>query len=166
VTAWATRPGEERALLNPAFFSALLWHAASGYASIAEGRGLSIDLAFLVGPFVLHRDTRDALPRAVTTSLAVWLDDNPLIRIRAAGRARSLVGFTREALLFGGLHGFLTLSSGAVAAVSDRSRAMNAVLRDTSDEVRLCMKRAEFLGRWFASAGSPSTVMAVVGVRA
>ena len=163
--AWSARPSEERALLNPAFYSAVLWNAAGGYASVASAP-LPLDLAFLIGPFVLHRETRESLPRAVTTSLAVWLDDNPLIRARAGGRARSLVAYAKEALLFGGMHGLLDLSGGNISARTERTRAVNATLRNVTDEVRLCMRRAEFVGRWFASAGSPGTVMALVGVRA
>jgi hypothetical protein len=165
VIAWSARPSEERALLNPAFLSAVLWHAAGGYSTVASAP-MPLDLAFLVGPFVLHRDTRESLPRAVTTSLAVWLDDNSLTRARAGGRARALVAHTKEALLFGGMHGLLDLSGGNVLSIAERARRVNAVLKRVTEEVRQCMKRSEFVGRWFASAGSPGTVMALIGVRA
>jgi hypothetical protein len=142
----------------------VLWHAASGYATVANGP-LPFDVAFLMLPIVLHRETRESLPHAISTSLAVWLDDNPLTRARIAERATTLVAFTKEALMFGGLHGLLNLAGSAVAANGARKRLVVATLRDSSDEVRACAKRADFTGRWFAKAGSPSTVMAIVGVR-
>jgi hypothetical protein len=162
--AWPQRPPEERALLNPGFCSVVLWHAASGYATVANAP-LPFDVAFLMLPIVLHRETRESLPHAVSTSLAVWLDDNPLTRARIAERATTLVAFTKEALMFGGLHGLLNLAGSAVAANGARKRLVAATLRDSSDEVRACAKQADFTGRWFAKAGSPSTVMAIVGVR-
>lgn len=165
MNAWSTRPSEERALLNPAFISAVVWHAAGGYSGVAS-YPLPLDLAFLLGPLVLHRETRESLPRGVATSMAVWLNDHPLVRMRVGGRARALIGYTKEGLLFGGINGLLDLSGGSISAVSDRKRAVNATLRDVTDEVQLCMKRAEFVGRWFASAGTPGTVMALLGVRA
>jgi len=162
--SWAARSPEERALLNPGFCSVVLWHAASGYATIANGP-IPFDVVFLILPVVLHRETREALPSAVSTSLAVWLDEHPLTRTRIAERATMLVAFTKEALMFGGLHGLLSLAGSAVAANGDRKKAVAAALRASSDEVRACAKRAEFTGRWFAKAGSASTVMALVGVR-
>jgi hypothetical protein len=97
--------------------------------------------------------------------LPVWLDDNPLIRAQLAERARTLVPYSREALLFGGTLGFLTVSEDRVSAEQGWKRKISAELRRSSDEVRSCAKRADFLGRWFARAGSPATVMALMGVR-
>jgi hypothetical protein len=164
MTAWTDRSPEERALLNPGFFSMLFWHAATGH--MAEGgAGLPFGTGFLVLPMVLHRETRESLPKMVTTSLPVWLDDNPLVRARLAERARTLVPYTREALLFGGTRGILMVREDRVAAEQGWKRKISAELRRSSDEVRSCAKRADFLGRWFARAGSPATVMALMGVR-
>jgi hypothetical protein len=162
--SWIHRPAEEKALLNPSFCSTLLWQAAIGYAADA-GAPLPFDVTFLVLPIVLHRETREALPKAVTTSLAVWLNENSLVRPRIADRATKLVTFTKEALMFGGVHGLLDLTNGIVAANIDWKRKITAMLKGSTDEVRACAKRAEFVGRWFAKAGSPGTVMALVGVK-
>jgi len=164
MTSWTNRSPEERALLNPSFFSLLFWHASTGH--MAEGgAGLPFGTGFLVLPMVLHRETRESLPKMVTTSLPVWLDDNPLVRARLAERARTLVPYTREALLFGGTRGFFTVSQDRVSAEQGWKRKISAELRQATDEVRSCAKRADFLGRWFARAGSPATVMALMGVR-
>lgn len=164
MTAWHQRPLEERALLNPSFCSVMLWHAASGYTS-GDTRPLPVELAFLILPIVLHRDTRESLPNAVSTSLAVWLSNNPLKRAHIATRATTLVRFTKEALIFGGQHDLLVFEGNALRANDDRKKAVVASLRDTSNEVRACARRAEFTGRWFAKAGSSGTVMALVGVK-
>jgi hypothetical protein len=163
MTPWSLRSREERTLLNPSFCANLLWHAARGYAGF--GSGLSFEEAFLVLPFVLHRETREALPRDTRTSLAVWLNDNPLARGRIASRTQLLVAFTKEGMTFGGVHGFIRIGGGQLHAEEAWKRNVNHSLRASSDEVRECAKKAEFLGKWFAQAGSVSTVLAMMGMR-
>jgi hypothetical protein len=164
MTQWPQRSREEQALLNPAFCSLLLWWAAKGYESINR-EGLSFEEAFLILPMVLHRATREALPRDTRTSLAVWMNSNPLAQGRIATRSKALVTFTREGLLFGGIRGALQIERGRLRPNDDWRRPINRSLQDTSDEVRLCARRAEFLGRWFAQTGNGATVLALVGVR-
>ena len=164
MTPWTSRSPEERALLNPSFLSLLFWHAASGH--LAEGgAGLPFATSFLVLPMVLHRNTRESLPKIVTTSVPVWLADNPLVRARLAERSRMLVPYTKEGLMFGGMRGILTMSGEAVSAERGWKPKLSKELRRSSDEVRACANRANFLGRWFARTGTPATVMALMGVR-
>lgn len=164
MTSWSQRSREERSLLNPSFCANLLWHAARGHAGVGNG-SLSFEEAFLVLPFVLHRETRETLPRVTRTSLAVWLDDNPLSRGRIVGRAQLLVTFTKEGLIFGGQHGVIRIEGGRIYAEEAWKRIINHSLKTSSDEVRECAKRAEFLGKWFAQTGSTPTVLALIGVR-
>ena len=164
MTAWADRSQEERALLNPGFCANLLWHAAGGYSSEGEG-ALTFEESFLVLPFVLHRETREAMPHSSRTSLAAWLVEHPLSRGRVATRARLLVPFTKEALTFGGVHGLLRLDGGMVRAEPSWRRVVNRTLKLSSDEVKNCAKRARFVGQWFAKTGNAPTVFALLGVR-
>ncbi len=162
--SWITRPPEERALLNPGFCSCLLWQAASGYQAAGQAP-LPFDIAFLVLPIVLHRQTRESLPRATRTSLAVWINEHPLARSHVADRARMLLRFTKEAMIFGGMHALLDLNGVAVSANPQWKTRIAADLRTSTDEVRDCAKRAEFVGKWLAGSGSSGTVMAILGVR-
>lgn len=164
MTPWHARSLEERNLLNPGFCATLLWHAAQGYAS-ERNTPMAIELSFLVLPFVLHRETRESLPRNITTSLPTWLAEHPIVRTRLGERSAALRSFTREALVFGGSHGLLSLGHDGVRANVNMKKRVNAGLRPTSDEVRECAKRAEFLGRWLEKAGGTETVMALLGVR-
>ena len=164
MTSWSQRSHEERTLLNPGFCAHLLWHSAVGY-SAESGGAMSFEESFLVLPFVLHRDTREGLPRDTRTSLVVWLDANPLARGRVATRARLLVPYSKEALLFGGVHGFFIFDAGRLRAASTWQRPVSRALRESSDEVRLCAKKAAFLGKWFAKTGNAATVLALMGVR-
>jgi len=162
--SWKVRSQEERSLLNPCFCANLLWHAASGYASEVNDL-ISLEESFLVLPFVLQKSIRDALPRSTRTSLAVWIQDNPLARGRIGTRAEILVPYTKEALLFAGVRGFITHKSGKLHANLDQRLIVNRVVRDSTDEVQDCAKRSLFVGRWFAQTGGPTTVLALLGVR-
>lgn len=161
---WVNRSTEERAILNPSFCSCLLWKAAAGYES-SINVPLPFDIAFLVLPLVLHRRTRESLPNTVRTSLAIWLDENPLSRSRVADNARALVPFTKEAILFGGLYGLLDLDSCDIAANSNWKKIIAANLKESTVEVQNCAKRADFIGKWFAKSGSHNTIMAIFGVK-
>jgi hypothetical protein len=163
---WPERPSEEQRLLNPAFCSLLLWHAALGYAMESHNRSfMSFEETFLLMPMVLHRKTRDLLPRTATTSLPVWVHAYPLARATIADRGQMLVPFTKEALYFGGMYGLLRFSHGTLQANSDWQRKIRRILNDSSDEVRLCNKRAHFVGKWFARTGRPEAVLTFLGVR-
>lgn len=161
---WTQRSVEVQSLLNPGLCSVLLWKAALAYQNSEKSGKLPFELAFLILPMTLHRGTREALPRTVKTSLAVWVDQEPILRATIADRARALVPITRDALLFGSIHGILAHSSGLLHADPAWNTRVTQGTSDCSAEVKECLKRAEFLGRWFVSTGSPETVMATIGV--
>lgn len=164
MTLWRERSIEERHLLNPSFCSVVLWYAAAGYVT-KRNPAMPLAMSFLVLPFVLHRPTRESLPRTTATSLAAWLTDQPLIRARVAERAIALRPFTQEALLFGGAHQLLVLGADGIRASASTKKAIESGLAETSDEVRACAKRADFVGKWFEKAGKAETVLALLGVR-
>ncbi|GHU09082.1 hypothetical protein AGMMS50225_09020 [Betaproteobacteria bacterium] len=164
--SWIERSIEERNLLNPSFCAMLLWHVAQGYAA-KRSILISIELSFLVLPFVLHKETRENLPTNIRTSLSAWLTKYPIVRTQLGERAATLCAFTKEALIFGGTNKLFALTQDGIRAnaAADIKRQVNTALRLTSDEVRDCAKRAEFLGRWLENAGEPETVMILLGVR-
>lgn len=165
MTPWAHRTLEERRLLNPAFCAHLVWRAARGHAS-AGANALAMEEAFLVLPMVLHGEIRESLPRDTRTSLAVWIETEPLAKRWITAGARRLVPFTKEALLFGGMHGFIEFAGTKVHAIERQwSRLEARITSQASDEVKECAKRAEFVGKWMAQTGSAATVMALLGVQ-
>ena len=166
MNSWQERPPEEQRLLNPSFCSLLLWYSARAHADADRGRsGIAFEKCFLVLPMVLHRETRESLPTKVTTSVPVWLARNPLAPSTIADRARSLVPFTKEALRFGGAYGALQFKDTIIRANLGWKARMATGLEDTSEEVRACAKRAEFVGRWFAKTGNAETVLSLLGVQ-
>jgi hypothetical protein len=164
MTAWVDRSIEERALLNPAFCSSLIWRFASVGGEHGQ-RVLTFAETYLVLPLILPKGSREALPRSTRTSLAVWLDENPSFQVTLAARTRVMVPFTKEALIFGGTRQLLQISTEAVRANTEWKRRASAALRQSSEETRACLRKAAFLGSWFIETGAANTVMALLGVR-
>lgn len=164
---WLDRTFEERHLLNPAFCSMLLWYGAKGAGStaIAPRNSLSFFEAFLILPLVLHQRTRESLPVRVNTSMPVWIDSEPVIVTNLPSRAISLKPYTKEALLFGGTAGLFSVKGGELFINQSKGKEVRKVLKDSSEEVVACMKKAEFLGKWFAHTGVPETIFALLGIR-
>jgi len=162
--AWNDRVVEEANLFNPAFCATLLAKVAHEFQKKAH-RSLPFPLAFIVLPAVLHRGTREALPRSTITSLLSWIQDNREQLVDFAIRVQRLRGITREALLFGAQHETLAVMADGGVAVGPHS--LSATERRTglfTEEARECVERAGFLGRWFAAAGTTATIFAAWGV--
>lgn len=162
IIPWSERPVEQARLLNPAFLAALIWSCTEGYYN-ANQQDIPYPLLFIAMPVVLHKPTRAILPRSIRTSLAAWLADNTQAHIYFTERATSLVPIVKEGVLFGINGQLFSLSSSQISA-APRPRSMARFLRESSDEVRDCMDKAKFVGRWFASSGDYITVMALWGV--
>ena len=152
---WADRSRVEASLLNPALIAILMAEAAKGYER--QRQPMSWPLAFLVPPLVLHRPTRDALPRDTRTHLSTWLAREPVIRAGFPERAAAMAPLSREALRFGLRNGVLDASEGAVRGVINRSVPPG--------DLRVLVNRAGMVGRWLARTDQPSTVFALFGVR-
>lgn len=159
---WPDRPIEQARLLNPAFLGTVLWSCARAYTETADQPPPYV-LSFLVAPVVLHRSTRESLPATTRTSLVAWVGENPRLLVGFAERARSLVPLVREAVLFASRGGLLQLQDARLVPGA-RPQRMARFQREASAEVKACVKKAEFLGRWFALSGDHTTVMALWGV--
>lgn len=161
---WAHRAREEAHLLNPAFCGALISLAVAEYVE-SEPRGLPYSLSPIILPVVLHKRTRELLPRSVRTSLASWLDESPSVRLGLVERVRALVPYSREAVLFAGSHRALRFVNGGRLATGPSSISTTKYERTTTDEARACLRSARLIGRWFAAAGSEHTVLLLWGIR-
>lgn len=159
---WSERPLEQARLLNPAFVGTLLWSCARAYTTTAD-QPQPYALSFLVAPVVLHKSTRESLPTTTRTSLVSWVGENPRVIVGFAQRARSLVPLVKEAVLFASNGGLLQVQESGVVAEA-RPRSMARFEREASNEVKACIKKAEFFGKWLALSGEFTTVMALWGV--
>ena len=125
--------------------------------------GLPFALAFVVLPIVLHKASRDALPRQIRTRMHAWLQSHEELRITFADRARDLVPITRQALLFGAQHGLLSITREEGVMPGGRAVARGRWPADA--EMAACWKEAHFLGRWLTRSGTPTTTYVLWGIR-
>lgn len=158
MTTWRSRSRAQAAMLNPALLAAITAAAASEYER-ADGEPMPWPLAFLVAPLVLHRGTREALPRTTATHLANWVSQNPVTHAGIPFRAQSLADAVREGLRFGLAHGVLHVdgSGGLTGALT------TGPPRPTG-EVDQMIAKAGFVGKWLTKIDQPATAFAVLGV--
>ena len=169
MTDWQDRTVEQRNLLNPAFCAVVIWHVAKGYATealvLAAEPALPLELAFVGASLALRGQTRSQLPSSVRSSLATWVQDHPLERSAVAKGVAVLRPYVREALIFGVQHGALTTTGKHVACNEDAAKSMKKYIKETSADARDCVNQSQFIGRWLHKGGTPSTVMALLGVQ-
>jgi len=158
---WETRPVEIANLLNPAFGALLFRDVAKEYHK-QTSEALPFVLAFLVQPIVLHRPTRDALPKTTATLLHAWIQEHPALQLGVAERLRQLRSYSQEAIIFGLQHGALRIS--ATGGLENGMSRVNKPFPDHT-EPATCRKAAEFLGRWFGKLRDPSLILAMWGLR-
>jgi hypothetical protein len=161
---WAERPREEAHLLNPAFCCVTIASACAGYGE-SSGEPLPFVLAFMVLPVVLHRKTRESLPRTSRTSIPAWLQEHAEARIGFHERLMALQPHTKEALRYGLAFDWLAMGeSGVIRCVAPETligRSIRSLGGDASD----CVSRARFLGKWLGAAASTETTLALWGIR-
>jgi hypothetical protein len=158
---WKDRPEEVANLLNPAFCSIILKEGIFGYQQ-ASSKPMPYSLLFLVLPIVLHKRTRELLPRSISTTFHAWVHRYESVRIGFSVRATDLVPYYKEALLFGVQSGLFSISPGGhvTALVSDRPLPE---WPDNSEPFD-CRRQARFVGRWMAKAGDEATIYSILGI--
>lgn len=164
IRPWMKRPTEIANLLNPAFCSLLLKEGCSGYAQGA-GMGLPLSLCFILLPLVLHKPTRQALPRSTATRLHSWIHRNQRLQIGFSRRAQELVPHTWEAVALGVNAGLLSVSTSTGYLSSCRQTGRHIPDWPVDSEPANCLKASSFVGRWLARVGEESTVYAMLGVK-
>lgn len=160
--AWEERPTEVANLLNPAFCALLLRGTVLEYAKTTSA-GMDFPLAFMVLPIVLHKATREALPKTTISKFHAWFQEHQALRIGFSTRVQQLAPFTRESLQFAMQRGTLALNEqGLLIAPKYTFKKVDDAL--VSPEMKYCRDRASFLGKWLGAAGSASQVLSAWGL--
>lgn len=161
---WAERTREEAHLLNPPFCCVTITSACVGYNE-SRGQPLPFVLAFMVLPIVLHKHTRESLPRTSRTSVPAWLQDNVEARIGFHERLMALQPYTREAMRYGLSFNWIAMGDkGGIRCVAPNA-LINRAIRSLDGDAQECVSRARFLGKWFGTTASTETTMALWGIR-
>lgn len=159
---WDQRPVEVAHLFNPAYCSLVLYNAVSNYQASAR-RGMDYAMALVVLPVLLHKATRELLPLNTATKMHVWMQRHHEARIGFTERMQNMVPISKEAILFALHHEVLKLNTEGALEVGARQFAELPFPK--LSEAAMCVKKAGFIGRWFAEAGSTGTFLAAWGVK-
>lgn len=162
---WTQRPPEEANLFNPALLGLLASEFIKEFTK-AKGTSCPYVLPFCAMPIALHGRTRASLPSTTLTSLYTWRERNPETLVGYAERAKSLRPAVQEAIRFCIERKTLAITSDGglqlgSAPVSASKRFELALTHDA----RECVGTAKLLGRWFAKAGTTSTILAAWGIK-
>ena len=162
MTMWEKRPPEVANLLNPAFCGEVILRCIEKYVQTLK-QPFPYPLVFLVLPIVLHKRTRESISSTKREQLHVWLQSNQERRIEFSQRAQELIPFTRETMTFLLQSGNLEIDSNAGLSVNKYHP--EKIPRGYTQEIDDCFVKSDIVGRWFARAGSPTTIFTMWGVR-
>jgi len=155
---WAERPPEEARIFNPAFCADLISHTVREYCRMRQ-TALSMANIFLVLPLILHKPTREVLPRRANTAFAGWVAENSALLAEMPERTKRLRPISREALLFALQHQLLRFESGGFIQGAKLVR-----IPTTTSEVSAARSAAVLLGRWFAGQSTQSSILQGLGI--
>ena len=161
---WGQRPHEEEHLLNPAFCCLCIVAACAGYRESAD-RDLPFVLSFMILPIVLHKSTRESLPRTPRTSMPSWIQAHPEARLGFFERLIALRPHTREALSFGMVSDWVSITNQGEIESASGSTSLARAPRFLSGDAHECVSRSRVLGKWLATVTSTETTMALWGLR-
>ena len=159
---WEERPIEIANLLNPAFCGEILRRCIKSYQK-TNSQNFPFPLIFLVLPIVLHRETRERILPRQRQSLHAWLQGHQDLKIGFAERASELVPVTREAIIF--LLQSNTIKLDETAGLVNLPSKKVSIKGQEQGEIADCYNKADLVGRWFARAGTITTIYAMWGVK-
>jgi len=162
--SWQVRPSEIANFLNPAFCTLLLHESIFNFRQEQIiNAGLPYPLSLLVLPIVLHKSTREALPKTTASVMSDWLQQNSRLIVGFAERTHRLTLFTKEALIFGMQKEIIDIDkNGDLISLPLSSKV---IPWPSDSETIECRKRAGLLGRWFARSGNTVTIFRQWGIR-
>lgn len=159
MNAWtASISREEFNLFNPAFVAFTLSEAARGHVEHAARPG-PMPLLFSAATIAMFAHLRAGLPSTTRTHVSTWVVDHPDFRPEFQRLAASCALPIRHGLAFALEHSLLRAEA-SLLTPEGRRPSRPASLTSETKEV---LAASRFLGRWFAKAGSPATVLSLLG---
>lgn len=161
IKEWGNRTAIVANLLNPAFCGEILRRFIKAYNDKSENE-VSFLLCFIVLPIVLHKETREQLPKTTNTHLLTWLDSKDALFIDFPNRTKDMKVYTKEALMF--------LLNQQAIIFNDKSKIETMTFRkkkfsgEDTQEAEEILKKAEFLGKWLVKAEDIKTLFSFLRI--
>lgn len=153
--AWSNRNTIVANLFNPAFCGEIIRVVAKEYNKNTNTK-FPFEFTFLILPILLHKETRERMPRSVRTYLFVWVEQNDDLFFDFAKRTKGMVKFTKEAISFLLLYEKIQLTDhGGIIPNEDRTLKING---DEYHEYNEILKKAEMLGKWLSTTADVKSI--------
>jgi len=153
--SWTERNTIVANLFNPAFCGEIIRATAKEYNKHTKTK-FPYAFAFIVLPIVLHKPTRERMPRSVRTYFFVWVEKNDDLFFDFSKRTRSMVKYTKEALSFLLAHNKIEFNEDAEIIASDER--VKKINKEEYQEYNEILKRAEMLGKWLSSTSDVKSI--------
>lgn len=160
---WEDRSIFTSNLLNPAFCGEVLRRTIVQYCKDSGKDGLPFSLAFFILPIILHRRTRNLLPKSKRTKLHEWLTLNEELKLIIVPRIRYLTPYTRESILFLAKHNVIDFDKkGKIVPIKKRAKKFH---NQYTSEIEEIFKASEKLGRWINTFPSEKITYTFFGIK-
>ena len=155
IKAWNQRNPIIANLLNPAFCGEVIRRTADAHNK-ATNTSFPFAYAFLVLPILLHKDTRDRMPKTTRSYLFAWVEDNEDLFYNFSTRARQMVPFAKESILFLLQNKLIEIDGkGQIIVTTKRIKQYSG---DDLEEVNTILKKSKMLGKWLSHNSSINSV--------
>lgn len=153
-------PWEERNtivanLFNPAFCGEIIRLVVQSYNKHTSIK-FPFAFSFIVLPILLHKETRDRMPRSIRTYFFVWVQENDNLFFDFSKRTKNMVKYTKEAISFLLAYKRIEINEqGELDAQNERSRQIR---NEDYQEYNEIIKKAEMLGKWLATTSDVKSI--------
>jgi hypothetical protein len=161
---WEQRVTEEAHLFNPAFCGALVVEFVREFRN-AKDSECPFVMPFCALPISLHPKTRSLLPSTTLTSMYTWRERNSESLVGYQARAASFRPVLQEAVRFAINRSALAINDGHLSIGPVRVAFTTRFQQQLTHDARDCVTATKLLGRWFAKAGTTSTILSAWGIR-
>lgn len=153
--AWNQRNPIVANLLNPAFCGEVLRRSANSYNKTTN-TNFPFAFSFIILPILLHKATRDRMPKTTRSYLFAWVEDNEDLFYNFSLRAKQMVPFTKEAILFLIKNELVEIDGkGQLIVTPKRIKKYSG---EDLEEVNTILKKSEMLGKWLSHNSSINSV--------
>lgn len=154
-TAWEERNTIVANLFNPAFCGEVIRVVINSYNRHTKNI-FPFAFSFIILPILLHKKTRDKMPRTIRTYFFVWVEENDNLFFDFSLRTKSMVKYTKEALQFLLAYQKIVITrEGEIATSIEKVKLIN---KEDFEEYNEIIKKAEMLGKWLATTSDVKSI--------
>jgi len=161
IKEWDNRTAILANLLNPAFCGEIMRRFITAYNNKSEEQ-TSFLLCFIVLPILLHKDTREQLPKTTNTHLLTWIDSKDALFMDFPSRVKNMKAYTKETLMFLlNQQAIVFNAESKIETTTFRKKKFNGEDTEEAEEI---LKKAEFLGKWLTKAEDIKTLFSFLRI--